>query len=366
MTWGAETSPRPHDARFAAIREESNRARPTESDRLSVCTGCAFLHPHRRFRTLDRRVTRESCLTWHVGQSRGWIRGSAGTAPCHARDPDRGSGSDGRVRRDARSPSTRRARGARVTPTLASFDPSRFVMSAFAPAVSTVTAARGSAFSGARVTSRSAAMPAKPLRRAVLTRAGPGETLIQVEKPLGVNLKASNKGISGGVEVASARGNAAKAGLKQGDYIVYCSSFFGDELWPADQLGSSDPPSRRAPTRSTSSSCATLRSPPTSTSSASPSAPRPRASARSSPPRRGARHPHLASTAATCTPSPPLRRTGQGVRLPPVQRPALALRQVRRRDGQGHRRFQGAPHHHRRHHPRPRRHRVLPHPAPLK
>ena len=50
-------------------------------------------------------------------------------------------------------------------------------MSAFAPAVSTVTAARGSAFSGARVTSRSAAMPAKPLRRAVLTRAGPGETL---------------------------------------------------------------------------------------------------------------------------------------------------------------------------------------------
>ena len=110
-------------------------------------------------------------------------------------------------------------------------------MSAFTPAVSTVTAARGSAFSGARVTSRSAAMPAKPLRRAVLTRAGPGETLIQVEKPLGVNLKASNKGSSGGVEVASARGNAAKAGLKAGDYIVYCSSFFGDELWPADQLG---------------------------------------------------------------------------------------------------------------------------------
>jgi rubrerythrin len=58
-----------------------------------------------------------------------------------------------------------------------------------------------------------------------------------VEKPLGVNLRASKKGISGGVEVASAKGNAAKAGLKAGDYIVYCSSFFGDELWPADQLG---------------------------------------------------------------------------------------------------------------------------------
>ena len=50
-----------------------------------------------------------------------------------------------------------------------------------------------------------------------------------------------------------------------------------------------------------------------------------------------------ASTAATCTPSPPLRGTGQGIRLPPVQRPALALRQVRRRDGQSHRRVQGSP-----------------------
>jgi hypothetical protein len=50
-------------------------------------------------------------------------------------------------------------------------------------------------------------------------------------------LKASNKGVNGGVEVASAKGNAAKAGLKSGDFVVYCSSFFGDELWPADQLG---------------------------------------------------------------------------------------------------------------------------------
>jgi len=27
-------------------------------------------------------------------------------------------------------------------------------------------------------------------------------------------------------------GNAAKAGLKNGDQIIYHSSFFGDELWP--------------------------------------------------------------------------------------------------------------------------------------
>ena len=35
----------------------------------------------------------------------------------------------------------------------------------------------------------------------------------------------------------SATGNAAAAGLKSGDDVIYTSSFFGDELWPADQLG---------------------------------------------------------------------------------------------------------------------------------
>jgi hypothetical protein len=32
-------------------------------------------------------------------------------------------------------------------------------------------------------------------------------------------------------------GNAAKAGLKASDQVLYTSSFFGDELWPADKLG---------------------------------------------------------------------------------------------------------------------------------
>lgn len=32
-------------------------------------------------------------------------------------------------------------------------------------------------------------------------------------------------------------GNAARAGLKTGDQVLYTSSFFGDELWPADKLG---------------------------------------------------------------------------------------------------------------------------------
>ena len=31
-------------------------------------------------------------------------------------------------------------------------------------------------------------------------------------------------------------GNAAKAGIKNGDTILYTSSWFGDELWPADKL----------------------------------------------------------------------------------------------------------------------------------
>jgi rubredoxin len=108
-----------------------------------------------------------------------------------------------------------------------------------------VAPARASSFAGAklRVASPSAALPVRrgTTRRhrasPAITRAVAGETLIQVEKPLGLNVKASNKGVNGGVEVASARGNAAKAGLKQGDFIMYTSSFFGDELWPADQVG---------------------------------------------------------------------------------------------------------------------------------
>merc|ERR1712146_73731 len=41
----------------------------------------------------------------------------------------------------------------------------------------------------------------------------------------------------GGLEVVSAIGNAAKAGIKSGDTVIFTSSFFGDELWPSDKLG---------------------------------------------------------------------------------------------------------------------------------
>ncbi|KAL4595856.1 hypothetical protein ACB092_12G122300 [Castanea dentata] len=58
----------------------------------------------------------------------------------------------------------------------------------------------------------------------------------EVDKPLGLTLGQK----PGGRVIISAvdgGGNAAKAGLKAGDQVLYTSSFFGDELWPADKLG---------------------------------------------------------------------------------------------------------------------------------
>jgi len=45
------------------------------------------------------------------------------------------------------------------------------------------------------------------------------------------------EGFAFGFQGVDGGGNAAKAGLKSGDQVVYTSSFFGDELWPADKLG---------------------------------------------------------------------------------------------------------------------------------
>lgn len=59
---------------------------------------------------------------------------------------------------------------------------------------------------------------------------------VEVDKPLGLTLGPKN---GGGVVITGIEngGNAARAGLKVGDQVVYTSSFFGDELWPADKLG---------------------------------------------------------------------------------------------------------------------------------
>jgi rubredoxin len=73
-----------------------------------------------------------------------------------------------------------------------------------------------------------------------------GEVTIEVDKPLGIRLKESNaKG--GGLVVESVSGNAAKAGIKTGDTVIYTSSFFGDELWPADKLSFTQTAIQRAP-----------------------------------------------------------------------------------------------------------------------
>ncbi|CAM6084945.1 unnamed protein product [Calypogeia fissa] len=58
----------------------------------------------------------------------------------------------------------------------------------------------------------------------------------EVDKPLGLGLGPKS---GGGVVVTAVNGggNAAKAGIKVGDQVLYTSSFFGDELWPADNVG---------------------------------------------------------------------------------------------------------------------------------
>lgn len=59
---------------------------------------------------------------------------------------------------------------------------------------------------------------------------------VEVDKPLGLTLGQKQ---GGGVVITGVEGggNAAKAGLNSGDQDLYTSSFFGDELWPADKLG---------------------------------------------------------------------------------------------------------------------------------
>merc|ERR1712066_344893 len=59
---------------------------------------------------------------------------------------------------------------------------------------------------------------------------------VEINKPTGLRLRQS-KSTGGGLDVVGSTGNAAKAGIKSGDTVIYTSSFFGDELWPSDKLG---------------------------------------------------------------------------------------------------------------------------------
>ncbi|GBG86625.1 hypothetical protein CBR_g41688 [Chara braunii] len=69
----------------------------------------------------------------------------------------------------------------------------------------------------------------------VVARGGGSNIEVEVDKPLGLTLDQKS---GGGVVISNVQpgGNAAKAGLKAGDQVLYTSSFFGDELWPADKL----------------------------------------------------------------------------------------------------------------------------------
>jgi hypothetical protein len=58
---------------------------------------------------------------------------------------------------------------------------------------------------------------------------------VEIDKPTGLRLE-QGTAAGGGLVVKSVSGNAAKSGIKPGDTVVYASSFFGDELWPADKL----------------------------------------------------------------------------------------------------------------------------------
>ncbi|WCJ27929.1 rubredoxin family protein [Euphorbia peplus] len=67
--------------------------------------------------------------------------------------------------------------------------------------------------------------------------AGSSKTIeAEVDKPLGLTLGQKPGGVVT-ITAVEGGGNAAKAGLKSGDQVLYTSSFFGDELWPADKLG---------------------------------------------------------------------------------------------------------------------------------
>mmetsp|Transcript_32874 Transcript_32874/g.72602 ORF Transcript_32874/g.72602 Transcript_32874/m.72602 type:complete len:238 (+) Transcript_32874:65-778(+) len=101
---------------------------------------------------------------------------------------------------------------------------------------------QASAFTGSRVPVRSglnvikSASRASALRVTARAAKGAGQQIqVDVDKPLGLSL-APSTAAGGGVLVKSASGNAAKAGIKAGDTIIYASSFFGDELWPADKV----------------------------------------------------------------------------------------------------------------------------------
>eukprot|EP00239_Pterosperma_sp_CCMP1384_P006630 CAMPEP_0197845508 /NCGR_PEP_ID=MMETSP1438-20131217/2428_1 /TAXON_ID=1461541 /ORGANISM="Pterosperma sp., Strain CCMP1384" /LENGTH=268 /DNA_ID=CAMNT_0043456827 /DNA_START=27 /DNA_END=833 /DNA_ORIENTATION=- len=99
---------------------------------------------------------------------------------------------------------------------------------------------KGSSFTGTPVTlsPKIEARRARPAAAQRLVVEARKEIPISVEKPLGITFGAKRGGEGGVVATFVAPGsNAAAAGMKSGDQILYHSSFFGEELWPGDNVG---------------------------------------------------------------------------------------------------------------------------------
>lgn len=94
--------------------------------------------------------------------------------------------------------------------------------------------AKNGAFTGRTATFGAGKRAPMRMARSKLVVKAAGEVQVDIDKPVGLRL-ADGTSPMGGVVVKSASGNAAKAGIKAGDTIIYASSYFGDELWPADK-----------------------------------------------------------------------------------------------------------------------------------
>eukprot|EP00897_Mesotaenium_endlicherianum_P005589 jgi/Mesen1/5058/ME000252S04177 len=94
----------------------------------------------------------------------------------------------------------------------------------------------GEALPSTSVVSRAATTVKTSKVVSMATGAAVKQIEVEVDKPLGLELFQKGNGVISIKSVAMGS-NGAKAGLKAGDQVVYTSSFFGDELWPADKLG---------------------------------------------------------------------------------------------------------------------------------
>ncbi|BDA49209.1 hypothetical protein COCOBI_13-3190 [Coccomyxa sp. Obi] len=98
-----------------------------------------------------------------------------------------------------------------------------------------VSLGKGSFF-GPTLPSRKLSVSAPRQRQPVRPTRAAKEVTVEIDKPLGLKLSESNAP-GGGLKVTGVSGNAANSGISVGDTVIYTSSFFGDELWPADKLG---------------------------------------------------------------------------------------------------------------------------------